>query len=151
MALSHPPLFVPNRPARRSDPSTSKAAADELLADPNRLGKLQRRARALVKKYPDHTAREISEAVGDADPATTRRRLSEIARAGWIEVVARRKCRVTGKVVAVYRYVPNAQVKLREAKPPTRDELVAALKKYGRCRCRATPCSCGFADIIDRL
>lgn len=58
---------------------------------------------AVMKKYGDMTARDISYRMGFVDLNAVKPRLSELLRAGKVEVITKKKDRVTGKTVAVYR------------------------------------------------
>ena len=75
------PLFpVRTSPlARRAHPVTSKMAAQELLADPERLGSLQRAALEAVNRHPGCTTHELARLSGLDDERTLGRRLSELA------------------------------------------------------------------------
>lgn len=143
------PLFVPNLPARRTDPITSKMAAEAILGDRKRLGELQRRALLLVKKHPHLTAQELSRVAQDKDPAKTRRRLSELCDSGHIKVFDTRKCEVTGRMAQTYEYVPKSKRK-PAIKKLSRDEAIKALLKYAVDPCKGDICVCGYIQTMNR-
>jgi hypothetical protein len=95
--LFESPLIRPSsearRLARRRHPETSQQAAEEIVGG---LGRLQERALEILRLIPGATARELSAFAKDQDPATIRRRLSELARRGLVRTGEPRRCAVTG-------------------------------------------------------
>jgi hypothetical protein len=81
------------RLARRGDPDTSQEAAEGIVG---KLGPLQERALNILRQMPGATARELSAFAKDQDPATIRRRLSELTRLGLVRMGESRPCSVTG-------------------------------------------------------
>lgn len=86
--------------ARTSDPSTSHRAAHEI--EPA-LGDLQRKAVATVRQWPDRTCQELADLLALRDPRTLNRRITEVARRGWIVSSGERRCSVTGRVARTWR------------------------------------------------
>jgi hypothetical protein len=93
--------------ARKTDPQTSVAAANEIK--PKITQRCQQFMEAL-EKLGSATANEVAQ---QASPdniglfGSIRRRASDLHGWGKITIVARRKCEVTGKPVSVYAIVKD--------------------------------------------
>lgn len=84
--------FEPHTAYRRTDPDTSRAAAEQHTGA--RVTNTQRVAEA-VERWPGRTSHELSEASG-MDYHEVARRTSDAARKGLIVRGASRECRVSG-------------------------------------------------------
>lgn len=94
-------LDDPSMLARRTDPRTSKLAANE-VAETGELKGLRLRAYLAVQSNPGCIARELSAVLGDNDPRTLNRRLGEVETMGLISRGETRRCKVTGKMCATW-------------------------------------------------
>jgi hypothetical protein len=85
------PLFEPRPRARRADPLSSHAAADELERS-GRAEAQRRQVLAVLRRWPGSTSAELA-ALGGLDRHMVARRLPELYRAGYAErVSAGRAC-----------------------------------------------------------
>jgi len=83
-------------PARRTDPLSSKLAAQQITASGTR--KIQCEAVLdAVKQYPFHTSREIAQIL-DIDRYVPSRRLPDLEKQGLVCRCQMRKCKVGGKI-----------------------------------------------------
>ena len=101
--------------ARRSDPETSKLAAEGVVLD----GTVQRsKALALnaVRDHPGQTARELAERIG---VRSIHRRLTELDRDGVVSRCESRRCAITGRKAATWRPVDNS---VKPIKPEAQSE-----------------------------
>lgn len=87
--------FFDDLPARRSDPATSKIAAEEV--EPRLSGYRLVFANRLLT-LGAATAQEVAQGC-----ESIRKRAKELQRRGIIEVVGTRPCRITGRTASVYR------------------------------------------------
>jgi hypothetical protein len=87
----------PRRFARSTDPSTSHAAAADVLP---RLGELQAFVLQLVKATPGLTSNELAREHQINDPRTVNRRLGELEGLGLVVRGGPRPCAVSGKAAA---------------------------------------------------
>lgn len=85
--------------ARRSDPATSKAAAEEIVPQ---LGGLQAWALDQIARYPGLTVNEIAERIELRDPRQLGRRLNELEKMGKIQVLSTKRCSITNRKCQVY-------------------------------------------------
>lgn len=67
------------------------------------------RAREIVKFMGDRelTAREIAYGMGYDDLNAVKPRLSEMKEQGLVEAISKKKCKTTGKTVAVWKVIQN--------------------------------------------
>ena len=79
--------------ARRTDPETSKQAAQEILRS---IRGMRKRAVDAVARWPGRTASELSDLLGDRDVRKVGRRLGECSRKNLIRRGRARACKVTG-------------------------------------------------------
>jgi hypothetical protein len=84
----------PRQLVRATDPATSYGGAVAAVA---KLGETQRRTVDAVRAHPGLTARELAQAVGDADPRDINRRLNEVESAGLVVRRGPRPCSITNK------------------------------------------------------
>lgn len=91
---------------RKSDPTTSQIAAQEIKCELNRTQQIAYEACARVQRmYGDATANEIGlegSRISTKPPETMRKRCHELLRLGRIREVAQRNCSVTGKVARAF-------------------------------------------------
>ena len=92
---------VPRPMSRRSDPQTSRIAAERLWAS----GELGRQAKAVleaVRRWPGSTAVEIAQ-WGQIDRYAVSRRMPELQRKGQVRRTAPRDCTVNGRPQSTWR------------------------------------------------
>lgn len=94
-------LNDPRRLSRRSDPATSRLAAEHVV-EAGDLEAVRLRALRAVREHPGLTARELSAAAGESDERTIGRRLNEIESCGWIKRGAVRPCSLTDRPCATW-------------------------------------------------
>lgn len=87
------------------------------MADEDRTRTLQLRALRYVAENPEKTAKELTVIASDDESGTIRRRLSELERKGWIKVIGKRVCTVTGRMAQIY-------VTAEIAPPPAEPKVV---------------------------
>ena len=85
--------------------NTSAESWGELKSNPYKLDFFKAIALRAVLERPDSTARELSAWAQHNDPATLRRRLSELVREGLIRKEGSRLCTVTNRKGTIYRFV----------------------------------------------
>ena len=89
------------RIARREDPETSKAAAEQVAP---KLTDRQNEALKWLRDYPESTSEEIDELAGYSRRQLSKR-FGELKDMGKIQVVTVRVCRVRGTRCECYRVV----------------------------------------------
>jgi predicted transcriptional regulator len=89
----------PKTLARTSDPSTSKQAAKEILAN---LPEARQHALDAVRQYPGFTSNELAQKAGDGDPRKINRRLAELERVGLVQRDPPRVCSISGRRAAIW-------------------------------------------------
>jgi len=95
------------RLARKTDPKTSKAAANAIVED---LGRLQQWALAVVRDHPSSTVNEMAHKLSLRDPRKLGRRMNELVARGCIVEMGSRKCRITGRQATIYDVANKANV-----------------------------------------
>lgn len=92
--------------ARRRDPDTSQQAAEDLTPQ---LGRVQMEVLAVIRRSRStltaNEAAEIARRCASMDgklAETYRKRLGELERRGFVRVVGKRTCSITGKTVQAY-------------------------------------------------
>ena len=88
-------LFDAPPAARRTDPDTSREAANEITESGAR-GRMVRLAVRLVAQYPGRTSNELDRLAERPDGAI-RKRLNDGRRLGLLRVGVERECTVTGR------------------------------------------------------
>ena len=90
-------LFDSEHLYRRTDPETSKLAAEDVVP---KLGELQGKVVELVSERPGRTANEYAK--GHPNAESLRKRFHEVFRKEYIKVYGERQCRVTGKTARTW-------------------------------------------------
>lgn len=67
------------------------------------LGERQRLVYELIRRYPEHTDRELARLAGAGDPNAIRPRRTELLDKGVITEGGKRRCEVTGKLAKTWR------------------------------------------------
>lgn len=83
-------------PARRTDPSTSRMSAIELM-ESGQLNDQCGAVLACLRVYPNRTSAELARDTG-LDRYMAARRLPDLREAGYARMVGKRRCGVTGKM-----------------------------------------------------
>jgi len=97
--ISHAPLpLFEKRHSRRTDPPTSRAAAEH--AERN-LGERCRQALKLVRLHRGYTAAEL-DAINCTPEGAVRKRLSDLAAMGLVHTNGFRQCHITGRNCQVW-------------------------------------------------
>ena len=89
------PVPDPRSLSRHSDPSTSRQAAEEVVAD-GTVSRMSQIALNLVRSNPGKTANEL-EKIGNFKEGQIRKRLSGLRAQGLIRFGPQRKSTITGK------------------------------------------------------
>lgn len=71
------------------------------------LGERQRLVYELIRRYPEHTDRELAQLAGAGDPNQVRPRRSELSDKGLVAEAGKRRCEVTGKLAMTWRIVTH--------------------------------------------
>ncbi|WP_020613246.1 hypothetical protein [Sediminispirochaeta bajacaliforniensis] len=69
------------------------------------LGERQHLVYELIRRYPEHTDRELAQLAGAGDPNQIRPRRTELLDKGVITESGKRRCEVTGKLAKTWRIV----------------------------------------------
>lgn len=83
--------------ARRTDPETSKIAAENIVAS-GQADTQRNRVLDILKQYPEKTARELSE-LSDMDYFAIQRRIGELEKLGLAARVRMRKDSITNRMM----------------------------------------------------
>ena len=97
--MQQPDLFAPMQ--RRSDPPTSRIAAENLVAS-GELNRQQQAVRDALTRWPGSTAVELAK-FADLDRYAVSRRLPELQRKGLVRRGPPRDCTVNGRAQCTWR------------------------------------------------